>query len=211
MSGGAAARSEVSDPIVTIESEAPKDPPEGGITVLLREWSAGNREAGERLFDAVYPELKKLARQHLSREPALLPFRPTELVNEVYLRLANQRQCDWQSRTQFFALAATFIRRILVDQAKHRLRGKRGQGTIHLSLDDVQLPVLSPNLDLLALDRALVELAGIRMAAARIVELRYFAGLSLEETADALGASRATVLRTWRFARAWLGRKLGVV
>lgn len=183
--------------------------PDGSITRLLREWSEGSRDAGDRLFDLIYPELKGLARQHLARESPHHGLRPTELVHEVYLRLARQRRCDWQCRDQFFALAATFIRRILVDQAKLRLRGKRGQGALHLSLEEVQLPALSPNLDLLALDAALVELAGIRMAAARIVELRYFAGLSLEETAEVLGASRATILRNWRFARAWLGRKLG--
>lgn len=182
--------------------------PDGSITLLLREWSGGSREAGDRLFDLIYPELKGLARQHLARELRGSALRPTELVHEVYLRLAAQRQCDWQCRNQFFALAATFIRRILLDQAKLRLRGKRGEGALHLSLDEAQLPALAPNLDLLALDAALVELASVRMAAARIVELRYFAGLSLEETAEILGASRATVLRQWRFARAWLGRRL---
>ncbi len=195
-----------------IERAAPPAPagvPEESITQLLREWSQGSPEAGDRLFAAVYPDLKGLARQHLAREAFGAPLRPTELVNEAYLRLAAQSRCEWQSRNQFFALAATFIRRILVDQAKHRLRRKRGEGVVPLSLEDVQLPSVGPSVDLLALDRALVELAGIRMSAARVIELRCFAGLSLEETADALGTSRATVLRTWRFARAWLGRKLG--
>lgn len=189
--------------------EASEAFPEGAITQLLQAWSVGDRAAGDQLFDLLYPELKALARQYLRRESAAISLRPTDLVNETYLKLAAQRRCDWQSRSQFFALAATFIRRILVDHAKRSRRGKRGKGVIHLSLDDVQIPGIPPNLDLLALDGALVELAGIRMAAARVIELRFFAGLSLEETADVIGVSRATVLRTWRFARAWLAGRLG--
>lgn len=211
MSCGSDSRSSASGSIASVELEVPETPAGGTITVLIREWSAGSRHAGERLFDAVYPKLKKLAQRQLSRESALLPLRPTELVHEVFLRLVAQRQCDWQNRNHFFALAATFIRRVLVDEAKHRLRRKRGQGVVHLSLEEVaaQLPAVGPSVDLLALDRALVELAGIRLAAAQVVELRCFAGLSLEETAATLGASRATVLRSWRFARAWLGQRLG--
>lgn len=185
------------------------DPSSGEpITAWLVAWAAGDREAERRLFDLVYPELKRLARQRLAREQGRITLGATDLVNEAYLRLVAQR--GWQNRHQFFAVSATFLRWILVDHAKHGRRRKRGSDAVHLALDEELLPGgAGPDLDLLALDQALVELARIRTLAARIVELRFFAGLSVEEAAEALGASRATVLRQWRFARAWLACRLG--
>jgi RNA polymerase sigma factor (TIGR02999 family) len=182
---------------------------EDAITVWLQAWTAGDPGAGDRLFDLVYPELKKLARRFLAREHAGLPLGTTELVHETYLKLAAQQQDRWQCRDQFFALAATLARRILVDQARHRRRSKRGGGAVHVTFEEALLPGEHLDVDLLALDEALVELARIRLTTARIVELRFFAGLDLEETARILGISRATVLRQWRFARAWLAQKLG--
>ena len=183
-------------------------PPGEPITAWLVAWTAGDQEAERRLFDLVYPELKRLARRHLAREHGRITLGATDLVNEAYLRLVAQR--GWQNRQQFFALAATYLRWILVDHAKHGRRRKRGSDAVHLALDEELLPGgAGLDLDLLALDQALVELARVRTLAARIVELRFFAGLSLEETVDALGASRATVLRQWRFARAWLAHQLG--
>jgi RNA polymerase sigma factor (TIGR02999 family) len=179
------------------------------ITAWLQAWTAGDREAGDHLFALVYPELKKLARRFLARGRADVPLGATELVHETFLRLATQRQDCWQNRDQFFALAATLARRILVDQAKHGRRRKRGSGVVHITFEEGLFPGEPPNVDLLALDDALVELARIRLTTARIVELRFFAGLDLIETARILGVSRATVLRQWRFARAWLARKLG--
>lgn len=179
------------------------------ITDLLHAWAANDADAGDRLFEAVYPELRRLAGQRLAGERAEISIQATELIHEVYCKLVDQRRCTWQCRAQFFAVAATMIRRILIDHAKHRHRHKRGSGTIHLSLDDVQIPWLPVDLDVMALDGALCELAGIEMQVARIVELRYFAGLSLEETVRVTGLSQSTVQRKWRFAKAWLARKLG--
>lgn len=187
---------------------------EGGsaaeITLLLRAWADREPAAGDRLFDLVYPELRRLARRQLARERAGISIQATEVIHEAYLKLMDQRHCTWQCRAQFFALAATLIRRILIDHAKHRRRRKRGLGAVHLSLEEVQLPGVPAELDVVDLDQALVELAGIEMAASRIVELRYFAGLSLDETASVTQLSRSTVQRKWRFAKAWLARKMEV-
>jgi len=179
------------------------------LTVWLQAWGDGDREAGEHLFALVYPELKKLAGRFLARERAGVPLGTTELVHETFLRLAAQRQDHWQNRDQFFALASILVRRILVDQAKHSRRRKRGGGVVHVTFEEGLFPGEPLNVDLLALDDALVELARIRLTTARIVELRFFAGLDLVETARILGVSRATVLRQWRFAKAWLAQKLG--
>jgi len=182
---------------------------EESITAWLQAWTSGDTEAGEHLFALVYPELKKLARRFLARERVGVPLGTTELVHETFLRLVAQRQDHWQNRDQFFALAATLARRVLVDQAKHDRRRKRGGGVVHVTFEEGLLPGAPPNVDLLALDDALAELARIRWTTARIVELRFFAGLDLVATARILGVSRATVLRQWRFAKAWLARKLG--
>lgn len=186
----------------------PASPP-GEITQLLNRWSGGDSQAQERLFSLVYPELYRLARSLLRREPEAISLQGTDLVNEAYLKLVTQRPRSWQQRSQFFAFSATVIRRILVDHAKKRKSLKRGQGQVHLSLEDDTLPGVHREMDLLALDLALVELAEVRLSAARIVELKFFAGLTLEETAESLGLGRTTVQRRWRFARSWLARRLG--
>ena len=165
---------------------------EESITTWLQAWTAGDQGAGEHLFALAYPELKKLAGRFLVRERAGVPLGTTELVHETFLRFVAQRQNCWQNRDQFFALAATLVRRILVDQAKHSRCRKRGSGVVHVIFEESLLPGEPPNVDLLALDDALVELARIRLTTARI-----------------LGVSRATVLRQWRFAKAWLAQKLG--
>ncbi|MCH9649711.1 MAG: sigma-70 family RNA polymerase sigma factor [Deltaproteobacteria bacterium] len=182
--------------------------PSGDITQLLNRWAGGDSSAQDQLFSLVYPRLQSLASSFLRREPHAVSLQTTELVNEAYLKLVNQRPRRWQQRSQFFAFSATVIRRILVDQAKQRKRLKRGKGQIHLTLEEEALPGIQRDVDLLALDLALVELAGVRLSAARIVELKFFAGLSLEETAETLGLGRTTVQRRWRFARSWLARKL---
>ena len=181
----------------------------GDITELLNGWAAGEPRAQEQLFTLVYPELHRLAGSFLRREPEAISLQSTDLVNEAYLKLVTQRPRQWHQRSQFFAFSATVIRRILVDHAKRRKRLKRGSGRVHLTLDEEALPGTYRDVDLLALDLALVELARVRMSAARIVELKFFAGLSLEETAATLGLGRTTVQRRWRFARSWLARRLG--
>ena len=216
---GAAGEAVIHEPPGVGRASEPKLPPEPhpraplgeGVTSLLKSWAAGDHRARERLFEVVYPELRKLAEARLRREPRQPSIQATELVSEAYLRLIGQERVDWQSRAQFFALSATMIRRILVDRAKTRLRRKRGAGAIHLSLEDAA-PTTSgfrPEVDLLALDEALQALARIRATAVRIVELRYFAGLSVEETAGVMGIGEATVVRRWRFAKAWLAEQLG--
>ncbi|MEM1182629.1 MAG: ECF-type sigma factor [Acidobacteriota bacterium] len=179
------------------------------ITRLLEAWAEGDELARERLFEVVYPELHRLAASKLFAEPTPPSIQATELVNEAYLKLVEQSSVSWQSRAQFLALSATLIRRILLDRAKSRGRSKRGSGKRPLSLDLVETPVEGRPVELLALDAALVDLARIQPVAARLVELRYFGGLSVEETADVLGLGTATVVRRWRFAKAWLAERLG--
>jgi len=186
------------------------------ITALLQAWSRGEAGAEERLFERIYPELRELARRQLRRHGEVVSLDPTELAHEAFLRLVVEKRHEWHCRAQFFAVTAILLRRLLVDAAKHRRRDRRGGGAVHLSLSDPQLPATvaatiaapSPEVDILDLDRCLTELAGIRATAARIVELRYFAGLSVDETAAVLGLGRATVVRGWRFARAWLAARM---
>jgi len=178
---------------------------------MLESWSAGNPEALERLMPLVYDELRRVASRHLGRERREHTLQPTALVHEAYLRLVDQRSAKWRSRAQFFAVAARVMRRILVDHARARGAAKRGQGAVRVSLDDVRppaAPARGDEVDLVALDAALERLADLDERQARIVELRYFAGLSIEETAGALGIGAATVKRDWALARAWLRREL---
>lgn len=181
---------------------------ETDVTRLLQGWRAGDREAAERLMERVYDELRRLARRRLSGERAGHTLQPTALVHEAYMKLAGQR-VDWRSRAHFFALAATAMRRILVSHARKRRAAKRGGGALTLTLDEGLAGGGERDLDLLALDRALAGLAALDPRQARIVELRYFAGLTIEETAEAVGVSPATVKLDWQMARAWLHRELG--
>ncbi len=178
------------------------------VTDQLNAWSNGDVEAGNKLFEWVYPELRRLAQHQLSKSLWRL-MDITEVVHATYLKLVDQRQRTWKCRAQFFALASTLIRRLLMDQTKTNRRLKRGEGNPHLSLEEFSLPGIEPTTDMLVLDGALVELARIQVTAVRIIELRIFVGLNAEETAEVLGLSRRTVLRKWRFAKAWLSEYLG--
>jgi RNA polymerase sigma factor (TIGR02999 family) len=179
------------------------------LTALLRAWSAGDADAADQLVAVVYKELRRQAARYLSRERTDHTLRPTALVNEAYLRLAQQRRIVWQDRAQFFAVAATVMRRVLVDYARQHRATKRG-ALRTVSLDDGETVALSPapDLDILALNDALTELATVDPMRTRMIELRFFAGLTTDETAEALGVSAATVTRGWRVARAWLHARL---
>ncbi len=180
------------------------------ITQMLREWSSGGKqEALDKLLPLVYAELHRQAASFLRKERPGHTLQTTALINEAYLKLIDRRDVKWESRTHFFAVAAQAMRRILVDYAKAKHREKRGGDNIKLSLEEAtQVAVKEKGVDLIALDEALNKLAERDEQQARVVELRYFSGLSLEETAEALHVSRATVARDWEAARAWLHREL---
>jgi RNA polymerase sigma factor (TIGR02999 family) len=179
------------------------------ISRLLRQWSEGNRAALEELLPLVYDELHRQAARYLRRERAAHTLQTTALIHEAYLRLIDQRDVQWQSRTHFFAIAAQMMRRVLVDYARAKHREKRGRGDVCLPLEVAKLVADDKKgVDLMALDEALTRLAAMDEQQARVVELRYFGGLSLEETAEALHVSRATVARDWDVAKAWLRREL---
>jgi RNA polymerase sigma factor (TIGR02999 family) len=179
------------------------------LTALLRAWSAGDGDAADRLLAVVYKELRRQATRYLSRERTDHTLRPTALVNETYLRLVQQRRVVWVDRAQFFAVAATVMRRLLVDYARQHGATKRGAWRT-VSLDDGETVALTPALDfdVLALNDALTELAVVDPLRTKMIELRFFAGLTTDETAEALGVSSATVTRGWRLARAWLHARL---
>jgi RNA polymerase sigma factor (TIGR02999 family) len=180
------------------------------LTGLLRAWSAGDSGAGDTLIPLVYRELRHQAGRYLSRERSNHTLRPTALVNEAYLRLAGQRRVVWQDRAQFFAVAATVMRRLLVDHARQHGATKRGGCVCMVSLEDGEHIITSeaPDVDIIALNQALEELSEVDPMRSRMIELRFFAGLTTDETAEALGVSAATVTRGWRLARAWLHHRL---
>jgi len=185
-------------------SNAPED-----VTSLLIQWSEGDRSALDRLIPVVYDELHRIAERYFRRERFDNTLQPTALVNEVYIRLVNQGGVSWQNRAQFFGIAATNMRRILVERARARNASKRGSGDYKLDLTDVSdVAGDSNSLDLLDLDRALGELASFDPQQSRIVEAKFFGGLSIEETAEILHVSPATVKREWALAKAWLFREL---
>lgn len=174
------------------------------ITQLLTEAHAGNRAALDRLLPLVYAELRQIAARSLRGENPNHTLQPTALVNEAYLRLVDQRTVDWTNRAQFFGLASEMMRRILVNYAQARHAEKRGSYATHIALDEAVSFYNRPDLDVLHLDEALNRLAAVDPRQSRIVELRFFAGLSIEETADVLELSPATIKREWRTAKAWL-------
>jgi len=181
---------------------------EESVTMLLAEWSRGEPEALQRLIPLVYEELRRLASHYLRREAEANSLQSTAIVHEAYLRLVNQEAINWQGRSHFFGIAARSIRQILVDHARKRHAGKRQSGGPLLSLDEsIDLPGGSP-VDLVKLDDALASLATIDEQQSRIVELRFFGGLSIEETAEVIGISPRSVKRQWAIARAWLFREL---
>jgi RNA polymerase sigma factor (TIGR02999 family) len=181
------------------------------VTALLIEWRQGDTGALERLVPLVYAELRKVAGAQLRRERAGHSLQATALVHEVYLRLVNVNRMTLESRAHFMAVAARLMRQILVDRARRRLTGKRGGGATMVSLDGLCAavnPVGPTNIDVLALDEALGELASFDAQQYRIVEMRFFAGLTIDEAAHALGISTATVEREWTVAKAWLYQQL---
>jgi len=186
--------------------------PETGAspTELLLAWSGGDTTAFEQLVPLVHEELRRLARRYMARERRDHTLQPTALVNEAYLRLIDVRRMPWQNRAHFLAIAARIMRRILVDAARARHSHKRGAGIENVSLDDA-MGVSSPGppADLDAIDGALQRLEASHPRHSRVVELRFFGGLTLDETAEALNVSRDTVKRDWQFAKLWLARELG--
>jgi len=178
------------------------------ITQLLVNWSNGDQQALNALMPVVYAELRRLAAIYLHRERPGHTLQPTALVHEAYLRLIDQRRVQWQNRAHFLGVAAQLLRRVLVDYARARQTAKRGAGAVALTLKDELAAGTEQNLDLVALDDALGELEQLDQQQSRIVELRFFAGVSIEETAESLGVSPATVKRDWAVARAWLFRRL---
>jgi RNA polymerase sigma factor (TIGR02999 family) len=178
------------------------------VSKLLLNWGQGDQGAREALIPLVYDELRRLARRHLRRERPDHTLQSAALVNEAYLRLIRQGQPQWQNRAQFFGLASQLMRHILVDHARNRAAAKRGAGAPRLSLDpEIALP-RGRDVDLVALDDALNQLAALDSQQSRVVELRFFGGLSIEETSVVLGVSAATVKREWATARAWLQREI---
>jgi len=179
------------------------------ITRLLVQWSGGSRSALDQLLPLVYNDLKRLAGSYLRRERAGHTLQSTALVHEAFLRLVDQREANWQNRLQFFGIAAQVIRRILVDHARQRKAQKRGGEALRVTIDESIAVPGGSDLDLLALDDALQKLTALDERQSRIVELRFFSGLSIEETSEVLGLSTATVKREWSMARVWLFRELG--
>jgi RNA polymerase sigma factor (TIGR02999 family) len=179
-----------------------------GVTQLLADWRAGDERALEQLMPLVYGELRRLAGRYLNREREGHTLETHDLIHEAFLRLVDQRQVDWQSRSHFFGIAAQMMRRILVDHARRRGSHRRGGDVRQLVLDEVPDLAVSRDEDLVALDDALTELAKADESLARIVELRFFGGLDHEEIAVLLGVSNPTVRRRWRLAKAWLYRWL---
>jgi len=184
--------------------EEPQD-----VTRLLVEWSKGDKLALEELFPLVYGELQKIAHRYLRGEHRAITFQTTALVHEAYLKLIDQNRVQWQNRAHFYGVAAQAMRRILLDNARKRLANKRGQGARHISLDDKEIEISDQRAaELVDLDEALERLAAVDPEKGRLVELRYFGGLSIEEAAEVLGVSVATVNRGWRTAKAWLYKEL---
>jgi len=182
--------------------------PSSDVTQLLRAWNTGDEQALDRLLPIVYAELRAVAHNHLRRESPGQTLQPTALVNEVYLRLVRITRITWQDRAHFFAMCSRLMRQILVDAARGRRVAKRGGGAMPVALDDALVPAVTTLPDVVALDDALTALEKVDPRKCQVVELRFFAGLSVEEIATVLGVSTDTVSRDWRFARTWLFREL---
>jgi RNA polymerase sigma factor (TIGR02999 family) len=175
---------------------------------LLTAVRKGRRGALDELLAAAYPELRRIAAAHLRREREGHTLQPTALVHEAYVRLVDQRDVEWQNRAHFLGIAAQAMRRILVDHARRRQAGKRAGGLTRVTLDDAWMSPKERDVELVALDDALSTLAARDVELSRLVELRFFGGLTIEETAEVLGVSTATVERDWAVARAWLRREM---
>jgi RNA polymerase sigma factor (TIGR02999 family) len=184
------------------------DPGREDVTVLLAELAKGNEEAASRLIPLVYTELRRLAGSYMRRERGDHTLQATALVHEAYLKLVEQRSVDWQSRAHFFGIAAQVMRRILVDHARGHLRKKRGGGQRSVPIDEALVFAPEQSLELVKLDQALERLTKLDPRQGKIVELRFFGGLTVEQTADLLGISPKTVKRDWSVAKAWLHGEL---
>ena len=179
------------------------------ITLLLNKWRLGDSDAFEEVMQYVYNDLRRRANAYLRNERPGHTLQPTGLVHEAFIKLVDKQEIDWQDRNHFYAVAAQAMRRVLVDHARGRSRDKRGGKNEDLPLDDASpLPAVSPKIDLLALDEALAHLASFDERQAQVVELKYFGGMTLDETAEILGISPVTVKRDWQIARAWLRSQL---
>lgn len=178
------------------------------VTRLLRDWTGGDRNALDRLIPVVYEELRRIAAAYMHRERAGHTLQATALINEAYLRVIDINRIEWRDRTHFFALCAQVMRRILVDHARSRIYLKRGAGAHPVTLDEC-IAIGEPAAELIALDDALNALALRDQRKARVVELRFFAGLSVDETASVLKVSPQTVLRDWSLSKTWLAREMG--
>ena len=178
------------------------------VTQMLLDWSEGDREALDKLIPIVYSELRLRAARYLRRERPGHTLQTTALIHETYLRLVDQKDVRWQNRAHFFAIAAQLMRRILVDHARQRDAAKRGGADVTLTLDEAMAVFPGRDVNLMALDETLTRLAEIDPRQSRVVELRYFSGLSIEETAEVLGVSPATVKLDWSMAKAWLRREM---
>ncbi|MGC2238169.1 MAG: sigma-70 family RNA polymerase sigma factor [Pyrinomonadaceae bacterium] len=179
------------------------------ITQMLKQWSEGNQQVLDQILPLVYEELRRQASRYLRREREGHTLQTTALINEAYLKLIDQKNVDWQNRSHFFAIAAQAMRRILVDYARERHREKRGGAAENLPIEEAAFVVSrEKSVDLVALDEALTRLARFDERQARVVELRYFSGLSIDETAEVLNVSNVTVRRDWNLAKAWLHREI---
>jgi len=191
------------------DSEADKDQDNEDVTELLRKWNEGDDQAFARLIPLIYSELQRQARQLLRYERPGHSMQTAALVNEAYLRLVDCNRVQWQDRRHFFAIAARVMRRVLVEEARRRNTRKRGAGAVRILFDEAMVVSSERDEELIALDEALERLEDLSERACRVVELRYFIGLSIEETAEVLGVKEDTVKREWRVAKKWLRRELG--
>jgi RNA polymerase sigma factor (TIGR02999 family) len=195
-------------PVQLGKEKAPMVSP-GDVSALLGDWSRGDRNALNQLLPLVYAELRRVAARQLRSERPDHTLQPTALVHEVFIRLVDQRHVEWQNRAHFFGIAANVMRRILVDHARRRSAGKRGEGVPSVSIDEARDVAASDGMPVLVLDQALDRLEKVDAELARIVELRAFGGLTIEEAAHVLSVSPSTAKRDWRTAKAWLTRELG--
>jgi len=184
------------------------EPAKRDVTQLLSRWTRGDRDALDALVPVVYGELRRMAARYLRRERPEHTLQPTALVHEAFLKLIDQREVRWQNRAHFFGVSAQLMRRILVDHARERAAGKRGGGRSHVPFEDVLAIGASNQIDIITVDDALHRLAAIDPDQVRLVELRFFAGLTIDETAEVLGWSSGSVKREWTVAKAWLQREL---
>jgi RNA polymerase sigma factor (TIGR02999 family) len=179
------------------------------VTELLKDWSAGDESAPDKLMPLVMVELRRLAHRYMRREKPGHTLQTSALINEAYVRLVDQSKIQWEGRSHFFGIAARLMRQILVDQARRRSFAKRGGGALRVSLSEAAAVALEQSAEVMALDDALEKLEKIDRRKSRIIELRFFGGMSIEETAEALQVSPGTVMREWTFARAWLRNEMG--